>query len=319
MQIDDQHTSVYDFVTDGTPTDVVARYASLKTQALHADYGDLDRNIVVIDTETTGVSERKDELTQIAAARLERGEITEWFVTFVNPGKPIPDEISHLTNIFDTDVADAPTPVEACEQLARFVGDATLVAHNAAFDRHFVTKNAGGACLKENLWIDSLDLARIALPRLKSHRLIDLVHAFDAPISTHRADADVEALCAVYRILLAAVSDMPNDLVEYISKLAPIEEWSTGAVFALIAAQQREHATSAAGEKAETFPFSLSAMRRSRFSQANQPKPASENTAPNVQSEDLPMEFPAAEEIEAAFSPDGLVGSLYNDFEPRDE
>ena len=139
MQIDDQHTSVYDFVTDGTPTDVVARYASLKTQALHADYGDLDRNIVVIDTETTGVSERKDELTQIAAARLECGEITEWFVTFVNPGKPIPDEISHLTNIFDTDVADAPTPVEACEQLVRFVGDATLVAHNAAFDRHFVT------------------------------------------------------------------------------------------------------------------------------------------------------------------------------------
>ena len=97
------------------------------------------------------------------------------------------------------------------------MGDATLVAHNAAFDRHFVTKNAGGACLKENLWIDSLDLARIALPRLKSHRLIDLVHAFDAPISTHRADADVEALCAVYRILLATVSDMPNDLVEYIS------------------------------------------------------------------------------------------------------
>ena len=105
-------------------------------------------------------SERKDELTQIAAARLERGEITEWFVTFVNPGKPIPDEISHLTNIFDTDVADAPTPVEACEQLARFVGDATLVAHNAAFDRHFVTKNAGGACLKENLWsIPSIWLA----------------------------------------------------------------------------------------------------------------------------------------------------------------
>ena len=296
MQIDDQHTSVYDFVTDGTPADVVERYASLKTQALHADYGDLDRNIVVIDTETTGVSERKDELTQIAAARLERGEITEWFVTFVNPGKPIPDEISHLTNIFDTDVADAPTPVEACEQLARFVGDATLVAHNAAFDRHFVTKNAGGACLKENLWIDSLDLARIALPRLKSHRLIDLVHAFDAPISTHRADADVEALCAVYRILLAAVSDMPNDLVEYISKLAPIEEWSTGAVFALIAAQQREHATSALDAKVETFPFSLSAMRRGRFSQANQPKPASENAFVNEQSEDLPMEFPAAEE-----------------------
>lgn len=47
----------------GTPADVVARYASLKTQALHADYGDLDRNIVVIDTETTAFPNGKDELT----------------------------------------------------------------------------------------------------------------------------------------------------------------------------------------------------------------------------------------------------------------
>ena len=90
-------------------------------------------------------------------------------------------------------------------------------------------------------------------------------------------------------------------------------------MFALIAAQQREHATSAAGEKAETFPFRFrlcaEVASRRRTSRSLLP----ENNTPNAQSEDLPMEFPAAEEIEAAFSPDGLVGSLYNDFEPRDE
>ena len=208
MQIDDQHTSVYDFVTDGTPTDVVARYASLKTQALHADYGDLDRNIVVIDTETTGVSERKDELTQIAAARLERGEITEWFVTFVNPGKPIPDEISHLTNIFDTDVADAPTPVEACEQLARFVGDATLVAHNALFDLGFLQESLArtGLPLWSGKTLDSLRLLRKTHPGLPSYSLQSLRAYFQLPsekgMNAHRAGADVEWTVKVLEIAL---------------------------------------------------------------------------------------------------------------------
>lgn len=315
MQKNEQRPSVYDFVTDGTPIDIVNRYAALQKQAKASDYGDFDRNIVVIDTETTGVSERKDELTQIAAARLECGEICEWFVTFVNPGKHIPDDISHLTNIFDSDVADAPKPEQACAKLVDFVGDATLVAHNAAFDRHFVTKYSTGNQLKENLWIDSLDLARIALPRLKSHRLIDLVHAFDAPISTHRADADVEALCAVYRILLAAVSDMPGDLLEYISKLAPVEHWQTGAVFSYAAASKRDKKVSAAGEQVKSLPFSLSSLRRARFSENAPSVPISSATDQS----DAPLAFPGVDEIESAFTSEGVIGTLYDGFEPREE
>ncbi len=316
MQEDTQCLSLYDFIADGTPSDVVDRYASLKNQAKLGEYGDFDKNIVVIDTETTGVSERKDELTQIAAARLERGEIVEWFVTFVNPGKHIPDEISHLTNIFDSDVAEAPTPEEACAKLVDFVGDATLVAHNSAFDRHFVTKNPSGAPLRDNLWIDSLDLARIALPRLKSHRLIDLVHAFDAPVSTHRADADVEALCVVYRILLAAVDAMPVDLVEYISNLAPIDQWQTGAVFAYACARKQSEAVSAAGGAVKTFPFSLSHMRRSRFSETKTPSLSNQEGSDGSESE---LRFPEVSEIDEAFSAQGLVGTMYEGFEARSE
>lgn len=224
-----QHMKKY--TTDGTPDDVVERYARLKQDAAGTHYGALDEDVVVLDTETTGVSFNHDELTQIAAARMRNGVIEDWFVTFVNPGKPIPDDIAHLTNIHDEDVANAPTPREACAALADFVGSSYIVAHNSAFDRTFVTKNAGGAALAENTWVDSLDLARIALPRLKSHRLIDLVHAFDAPVSTHRADDDVQATCAVYRILLAGVAAMPPDLVGYISELATPAEWSTVSVF----------------------------------------------------------------------------------------
>ncbi len=49
-------------VTDGTPNDVVERYASLKNLADRLDFGALDENVVVLDTETTGLSFSHDEL-----------------------------------------------------------------------------------------------------------------------------------------------------------------------------------------------------------------------------------------------------------------
>ena len=223
--------SLYNYIIEGTPQRIVDRYAALSLIAQTHQFGALDEDVVVIDTETTGVSFKHDQLTQIAAARMKDGKIDEWFVTFVNPGKPIPDEIAHLTNIHDSDVSDAPNPTVAITQLAEFVGDSNLVAHNASFDKRFCTKIAAGESLKSNVWIDSLDLARIALPKLKSHRLIDLVKAFDAPISTHRADADVEALCTVYRILLAAVKAMPEELVREIADMADVDTWPTSYVF----------------------------------------------------------------------------------------
>lgn len=366
------------YTTDGTPSDVVERYAGLKAEAAAAHYGALDEDVVVLDTETTGVSFNHDELTQIAAARMHNGTIVEWFVTFVNPGKPIPEDIAHLTNIHDEDVADAPSPQEACADLARFVGSSYLVAHNSAFDRTFVTKNAGGAPLADNVWVDSLDLARIALPRLRSHRLIDLVHAFDAPVSTHRADADVEATCAVYRILLAGVAAMPPELVGYISELASPAEWPTVNVFKFFAQRfcdaANENMPSAddsaccdrsadadgvpqkttspdAAEGLDWVDLALEPMKQETesenglenilFEESESPKKlaarfsvrtlrrarTADQKAVRRKTDALSIEtdpertlsVPTAEEVAAAFTADGLVGSLYDRYEQRAE
>ncbi len=319
-----QKMSVYDFVSQGTPDDIVRRYASLKEAAERADFGDLDRNVVVLDTETTGFSQSHDELTQIAAARMEHGEVTEWFVTFVNPGKPIPDEVARLTNIHDDDVADAPSPDEARGMLAAFVGDATVVAHNAAFDKGFTTKSPAGYALNDNVWIDSLDLARIALPRLSSHRLIDLVRAFDAPISTHRADADVEALCAVYRILLAAIAAMPIDLVEYIAGLASEEDWPTGHVFTYMAQYMAalEEAKHGVSIKEKRYPMTVRGLRMPRFRQQADAAPKQGGLAHGAvdpHAPAAPMEFPTVDELRQAFSAEGVVGGMYEGYEPRVE
>ena len=322
-------SAIADNVLDGTPQDIVERYQSLPHISESVDFGWLDSNVVVIDTETTGLSYKHDELTQIAAARMENGRITGWYVTFVNPGKPIPDEIVHMTGITDADVADAPTPDEALAGLAEFAGDALMVAHNAAFDRTFVTKHPGGYPLLENTWIDSLDLSRIALPRLRGHRLADLVKTFGAPQSTHRADDDVAATCVIYRILLAGVACMPQDLLHAIGSMATPEEWPTRCVFAYLAqsnpllsgqrAAGDDDRESAAPER-EQKPkaFSLYAMRKRRIGAS--PARRSKQDADLIASDPARcLAFPDVREIEEAFSPDGMVGSLYEDYETRPE
>lgn len=298
------------FITDGTPADVVERYRSLPLLAEEGSFGPFDGNVVVLDTETTGFSLNHDELTQIAAARMEKGEIVDWFITFVNPGKPIPDDVAHLTNIHDEDVAGAPAPSEALASLVEFVGDAVVVAHNAEFDRNFTTKHPAGYPLLENTWVDSLDLSRIALPRMKSHRLIDLVKAFGAPLSTHRADEDVAATCALFRILLAGVQAMPAELVREIALMASPDQWPTVVVFKYFAERESDE-----GDKLP--PFSLRSLRRARVAQFD--------TKPLVDADDLakrpdtPLAVPTKEEVQAAFSAAGTVGSLYESYEQRSE
>lgn len=314
---------------DGTPQDVIERYRALPALANESDFGALDRNIVVLDTETTGLSYAHDELIQIAAARLECGEIVDWYVTFVNPGKDIPDEIVHLTGIHPEDLIGAPTPDEALAGLAAFVGDAIVVAHNVAFDKHFATKHPAGYPLLENAWVDSLDLSRIALPRLRSHRLIDLVHAFDAPVSTHRADDDVAATCVVYRILLAAVACMPANLVKAIADMAPLSEWSTGLVFQEMAAHMAERTSdtrdgtidplnieqeSIADTKSSKQLFSIREMRRQRIIEL--PARRARKDADELVGQ---LNYPPRDTIAQAFTSEGVLGRIYPAYEPREE
>lgn len=347
------------YLLENTPDRIVNRYEGLATYAQNHTFGVLDKSVVVIDTETTGFSFNHDELIQIAAARMTDGEITDWYITFVNPGKPIPDEVAHLTNIHDEDVADAPDPDTALEQLVEFVGDSYLVAHNANFDRTFVTKREAGASLKENIWVDSLDLARIALPRMNSHRLLDLVRAFGGPDSTHRADDDVASTCLVYRILLAAVAAMPDSLVVHIAEMAELEDWNTVYIFKTFAEAMSAKTISADTTGAETVsaeatsaeatsvePYRLMDVRREAAGRLNDHlrqdafKPttaeleqalqengaggkdtagagAKDATSPAAHPVELHFVDDAA--IEHAFSTEGIVGKLYEDYEMRDE
>ena len=312
--------SLMNFILDGTCESTVRRYAGLVEKAAAEHYDAFDDDLVVVDTETTGFSFTNDELIQVAAARVRGGAIVDWYVTFVNPGKSIPEDVVHLTGITQQDVNGAPSPQEALTGLAAFVGKSYVVAHNVGFDKTFTTKHPGGYPLLECTWIDTLDLSRIALPRLSSHRLLDLVRAFEAPISTHRADADVEATCAILRILLAAVHSMPYLLVREIAQMATVKDWSTVEVFGYFEqrmAKELEETCSDDALKAQKAPFSLRALRRSRtWSKGGDAKKDAEALASG---EAGGFKAVPKEEVERAFSADGLMGRLYQDYEQRAE
>ena len=187
-----QPKTLDDLILPGTPASVRAAYATLAERAQTQQFGLLEDDVVVLDTETTGLSFKDCTLIEISAARLRGREVVETFETFVNPHCLIPAEIVQLTGISQVDVADAPDAREAVAALADFVGGAPVLAHNATFDRTFVEAVPGGVNVSDT-WIDTLALSRIALPRLSSHRLADMAEAFDCASVPHRAGDDVAA------------------------------------------------------------------------------------------------------------------------------
>jgi len=74
-------------------------------------------NFIVLDFETTGLSNNTDEIIQVAAVRYENFEEKEKFVTFVKPTKSIPYNATEINGISNDDVKDAPIIKEILPQL----------------------------------------------------------------------------------------------------------------------------------------------------------------------------------------------------------
>ncbi len=164
----------------------------------------LTETFVCFDTETTGLRPDMEEITEIAAVKVRNGEILEEFQTYVNPHKPIPENITELTGISDETVANAPELSEALPAFLEFVGDLPLVAHNAGFDMAFVRKGCERlGILREFTAIDTVEMSRILFPDMARHKLNVLAKALKVgPFEHHRASEDAAVLGRIFIKLL---------------------------------------------------------------------------------------------------------------------
>jgi DNA polymerase-3 subunit epsilon len=162
---------------------------------------------IVLDTETTGLDPRTGHrLIEIACVELEDFVPTgRTFHRYVHPDREIDPEAQRVHGISLAFLVDKPRFHEphVCDALLEFLGDAVLIAHNAAFDRGFINHElgrAGRTSPADHRWVDTLGLAQKRFPGMYNS-LDALCKRFKISLADrekHGALVDARLLAAVY-------------------------------------------------------------------------------------------------------------------------
>lgn len=163
----------------------------------------LKESLVVLDFETSGLHcDLGDRIIEVAALRVEDGQVTERFETLVNCRANIPPHISKFTGITVDMIDGAPSAAQVFPDLLDFIGGDAIVAHNAGFDQGFLESECGRLrlpCRHED-FICSVKLARLLFPEMRTHALGALASSLGLEFTpgAHRAGADALATVGVF-------------------------------------------------------------------------------------------------------------------------
>lgn len=153
-------------------------------------------DLVLLDIETTGGSHLHDRITEVALIRIEDGEIATKWETLINPGIPIPREITGLTGISNEMVKDAPKFEDIAGDLYSHLEGTVMAAHNCRFDHGFLKaeyKRMGGTLRQRTLC--TVKLSRRLYPHVQGHSLDSIMKRFDLRTNArHRGMGDVQLM-----------------------------------------------------------------------------------------------------------------------------
>ena len=153
---------------------------------------------IVFDFETTGLEADKEQVIEIASAKLDENlEPVETYSTLVrlNEGRTLPQFIRQLTGITAEELEEKGIPERhAMKQLKEFIGDNIVVAQFASFDLSFLAK-----VLIPEKFICTRSMARLLRPE-EYASLSNLIKIYGIEnLDPHRAYADVEATIEVFK------------------------------------------------------------------------------------------------------------------------
>jgi len=153
-------------------------------------------DFTVADIETTGLEPEYNDIIEIGAYKYRNNKVVDEFQSFIDIGRKLPPNIITLTGIKDEDLSGAPSQKVVLKGFRDFVGNDILCFHNAYFDLNFLNYHLQneGLRLFFNDYHDTLQIARIFTPHLKSHSLEKICEYFEIENkSAHRAIHDAKA------------------------------------------------------------------------------------------------------------------------------
>lgn len=175
----------------------------------------LERPLAVFDLETTGINIATDRIVEIAIVKAMPDGSTQTKVKRINPGIPIPPEVTEIHGISDEDVKDCPTFKEVANEIKQFIDNCDLAGYNS--DRFDVP------LLVEEFLRVGLDLD------MKNRRLIDVQTIFhlmekrtlsaaykfycgNELVDAHSAAADVNATFEVLKAQINHYDELKEDV-----------------------------------------------------------------------------------------------------------
>ena len=172
-----------------------------------------DEEIVVFDTETTGLNVFQDDIIEIAAIRIKGGEVVgEPLDLYIETDKPIlpmlGDKENPLYAIYHEKMSTGEllSPSDALRRFLAYVGSSPILGHNANYDYNILDNNLQRYCndtmqAHENRCFDSLKLIRLLAPSLHSYKLESLLETFQLTgVNSHQAIDDVKATISLVRL-----------------------------------------------------------------------------------------------------------------------
>jgi DNA polymerase III subunit alpha, Gram-positive type len=189
-----------------------------------------DTTYVVFDTETTGFNAGgTDQMIEIGAVKLLKGEIIDRFDELIDPGRALPSKITELTNITDEMLKGKRNEEEVTKAFLEWSGDLPMIAHNAKFDISFIEMAMKKYNLGEfkNTVIDTLELSRGFDREHTKHSLSALVKRYEVPFDEeahHRADYDAEGTALVYYKIMQRLVKQNYEKISDLEKLVDKKE-----------------------------------------------------------------------------------------------
>ena len=173
-------------------------------------------DFIALDVETTGLDEKRNEITEIGIVRFRKGVMVAEYSTLIKPTEMISDYVSNMTGITNEMVSHAPVFEEVVSEMLDFIGDDLVVGHNIKFDIGMLDQALirVGKPVLDNIMLDTLDIISILNPTGGSFKLSHLAKIYGVlEENVHRAKDDSLMTANLYLKLLEEIKDLDKNVV----------------------------------------------------------------------------------------------------------